>query len=181
MLQILGLLGGIVGAIALCWRLLDEFKAYLHIELTSEDISGRYVKLRTTVENRNSFPRRLDGAFLLVGPADENPDETASAVFKYENESFDLISSLNEMVRVVTNRMKDNPSTMRDDAGRMIIPLTYYYIENYDVADEKLSYEHIISYDKLPPRIYAARFCIETISRLHRVVQAAFEVTAETH
>jgi hypothetical protein len=38
----------------------------------------------------------------------------------------------------------------------MIIPLSYYFLENDCVADEKLSYEQIISVDQLPRGSYEA-------------------------
>jgi hypothetical protein len=82
-LSILGLVGGFVGALTFCWKLLEELRAYLHIELTVQAPSERGVKLRSTVENKKSFfARRIDGAFLLIGPIEEDPEHTARAVFE---------------------------------------------------------------------------------------------------
>jgi hypothetical protein len=134
-LSILGLLGGFAGVFTLGWRLLDARNAYLHIGLTIEEYIGHRVKLRTVVENKNSIARKLDSAFLLIGPAAEDPDQTMIALFKINNESHNLDTS-NELVRVVTNRVKRNTSQMQDDVGRMIIPLPFYFVENYDIADE---------------------------------------------
>jgi hypothetical protein len=176
-LSILGLLGGFAGVFTLGWRLLDVFRAYLHIDLTLEKLGERRLKLRTIVQNKNSIYRKLDSAFLLIGPADETPDDTVRTVFKYNDEPIEF-KNLNQMVRVVTNLIKRDPAKMQDDAGRLLIPLPYYFVENFDVADENLSYEQIIFCDQLPRGVYASRFYIETIPRLHRVVHAAFEVTS---
>jgi hypothetical protein len=175
LLSIFGALGGLAGFLTLGWRLLETRNAYLHIVLTVETRDGHRMKLRTIVENRNSIARKLDSAFLLIGPAAEDPDKTMVALFKANNEPHNPDTS-NELVRVVTNRLKHNTSQLQDDAGRMIIPLPFYFKENYDIADEELSYEHIIDCDQFPQGMYSARFYIEGIPRLHRLVQAAFEV-----
>ena len=67
-LGILGLLGGFVALFTLGWRILDARRAYLHIGLTVEEITGRAFKLRTIVENKDFFARKIDGAFLMIGP-----------------------------------------------------------------------------------------------------------------
>ena len=146
---------------------------------------ARGVKLRTIVENKNSIAQKLDGAFVLIGPADETPHYTARTLFQYKDEPFG-VSQKKEMPRVVTDRIKTDASQMQDGAGRMIIPLPYYFLENYDIADENLSYEQIIFCDQLPPGAYASRFYIEAshrriFPRLHRVVHAALEVPATRH
>jgi hypothetical protein len=60
----------------------------------------------------------------------------------------------------------------------MIDPLPFYYEENVDVADEALSYEHVIDCEEFPVGTYGVRFYIEGRPRLHRLVHAAFEVKA---
>jgi hypothetical protein len=89
--------------------------------------------------------------------------------------------NLNQVVRTVSDRIKQNALPIQDSTGRIIIPLPYYFVENCDVADEKLSYEQIIDSERLPVGFYGVRFYIEGIptllfSRLHRVVHGSFEV-----
>jgi hypothetical protein len=175
--KIIGLLGGIAGAITLIWRLIDVRKAYLHIALTAEDMPASRVKLRTEVKNINTLPRKLDGAFLVICPASDAPDTTMVALLKRDNVSH-AFGRHREVVRTVTERFKRDTRRMTDESGRMIIPLTYYFEENVDVADEELSYEQIIDCTEFPPGTYAARFYIEGIPWLHRVVHASFEVLA---
>ena len=131
--------------------------------------------LRTTVENKQFFSRRIDGAFLLVGPANEEPEDTARRIFNSRGLKYDFLSS-NEMVRVVSNRMKQDVSRLVEGSTRMLIPLPYYTWENVDVGDEKLQYEHIIQHHELLKGIYAVRFYIEAIPRLHRIVHASFRL-----
>jgi hypothetical protein len=174
-IKLLGLLGGIAVAITLVWRLIDVRKAYLHISLTVKDLPGSRVKLRTEVKNTNTLPRKLDAAFLVIGPACDTPHDTIMSLFKSIDES-DAVAKLREVVGAITKRLKRDTSEITDKSGRMIIPLTYYFEENLDVADEELSYEHIIDCTGLPPGPYSARFYIEGIPWLHRVVHASFEV-----
>jgi hypothetical protein len=81
------------------------------------------------------------------------------------------------MVRLIAQHLKQNAALLRDGSGRLIIPLSYYYDENVDIGDEQLSCEQIIARDQLQTGFYAARFYIDAVPRLHRVVQAAFEVS----
>jgi hypothetical protein len=174
-IKILGLLGSLAGAIALIWRLIDVIKAFLHVEVTVDKIDGSIVKIRTVVRNANTIARKLDAAFLVIGPANENPEKTVAALFEHVKEPRHF-KTLNEMVHVVSDRVKNNRTPIHDGGGRVLIPLPYYYIENYDVADETLSYEQIINCELLPVGPYGVRFYIEARLRLHRVVHAAFEV-----
>ena len=61
---------------------------------------------------------------------------------------------------------------------RKLIPLTYYFVENDRVSDEKLSCEIIVSLEPFPNRKnFFVRFYIYAAGqtyRLHRVVCAAF-------
>jgi hypothetical protein len=175
-IKLLGLLGGFAGAITLGWRLVDVFKAYLHVELTVDQMGGRKVKLRTMVHNTNTIARKLDAAFLVIGPAEEAPDETVAALFKKIKEPLNFPDA-NQMVRAISERIQQDVAPLADDSGRMMIPLPFYYIENVDVADEKLSFEEIIDCAALPAGAYGVRFYIEAAPRLHRLVHAAFDIS----
>ncbi len=174
-IKLLGLLGGVAGAITLVWRIIDVFKAYLHIEVTVDKMDGRRVKVRTVVENTNTIARKLDGAFLVIGPADEDPEKTATVIFEHMGEP-QKFSTSNQMVRIVTNRIKQNAVAMQDGTGRMIVPLPFYFDENYDIADEKLSFEYSIDCERFSIGVHGVRFYIEASPRLHRLVHALFEV-----
>ena len=80
------------------------------------------------------------------------------------------------MVQIVASILQDSDETIVGAEGRMIVPLSYYYLENIDVADENLSYEQTISTKDLPNDTYSVRFYVEASPRLHRVVHVAFEV-----
>ena len=38
------------------------------------------------MENKNSIARKLDGAFLLIGAAAENPDHKVRGIFEFNQE-----------------------------------------------------------------------------------------------
>ena len=138
------------------------------------------MKVRTLVENTNTIARKLDGAFLVIGPADEDPERTAAVIFEHMGEP-QKFSTPNEMVRIVTKRIKHNAVAMQDGTGRMVVPLPFYFDENVDVADEKLSFEYSIDCERFPIGVHGVRFYIEASPllrwrRLHRLVHAIFEV-----
>jgi len=172
-IKVLGLVGGFAGFATLVWRFWDVTRAFLHIEVSAESIGESRVKVRTVVENSTSLPRRLDAAFLIVGPQDDGALGTALELLPDWRPQGP--GPLNQMVRKIATIIETDGKMISRDA-RMIIPLSYYYDENVDVADEKLSYEHVISTDTFPVGTYAVRFYVEGVPRLHRVVHAAFQV-----
>ncbi|PDT90179.1 hypothetical protein CO669_12015 [Bradyrhizobium sp. Y36] len=171
--KVLGLVGGFAGLGTLLWRFWDLRRAFLHIEVSVDAIGGNRVKVRTVVENSTNLPRRLDIAFLVVGP--ENDGALGTALKLLPDWRPEGPGMLNQMVREITSVLKKDGTTIASGA-RMIVPLTYYYRENVNVADEKLSYEHIIPAETFPAGTYAVRFYVEGAPRLHRVVHAAFHV-----
>jgi hypothetical protein len=174
-IRLLSLLGGFAGAITLVWRIVDVFKAYLHIEVSVEKMDGARVKVRTVVENTNTSAKKLDSAFLVISPADEDPERTVSVLFEGIGTPRTFKTS-NEMVRAVTKRIKHDLNLIADGSERMLVPLPFYYAENYDIGDEKLSFECPIDCDHLKAGVYGVRFYIEGIPRLHRLVHALLEV-----
>jgi hypothetical protein len=175
-IKLLGLVGGLAGGITLVWRLLDVYKAFLHISITIEQLDGPRVKVRTIMENSNSISRKIDAAFLLIGPQFETPRKTVTDLILGAWPDFQLNSDTN-IIRTVTLLIIDRQlGSLVNNLGQMIIALPFYYGENSVVEDENLSFEHIIDTSKFPNGIYEVRFYIESIPRLHRLVQAAFEV-----
>jgi hypothetical protein len=172
--KVLSLIGGFAGFTTLLWRLWDVWKAFLHITVTVEPMQGARVKIRTVVENTNTIARKIDAAFLIVGPENEGVDVTVDNLLSMSKQSA-KIDTLNDMVQTIASIVIKNPVKLVGE-GRMIIPLAYYYDENVDVADENLSYEQTISIGDFPRGTYSVRFYVEARPRLHRVVHAAFEV-----
>jgi hypothetical protein len=173
-IKILSLIGGLAGLATLAWRLWDVWNAFLHIGVTVEPMQGPRVKIRTIVNNKNTISRKIDAAFLIIGPEDEDVDATAvSLLTKYNQPA--KFDTLTDMVQILASIIEKH-SEKFVGAGRMIIPLAYYYNENIDVADENLSYEQTISTADFPKGTYSVRFYVEARPRLHRVVHAVFEV-----
>ena len=89
--------------------------------------------------------------------------------------------SLNEMVsRIARTACRDPRHTslgIFDDQGHAIIPLTYYYVENIGVGDERLICSCTVDQSKFPPGTYAIRFYVEPQGRRYfRSIQTVFEV-----
>jgi hypothetical protein len=155
-IRILSLAGGFAGFATLIWRLWDVWKAFLHIAVTVEPMHGPRVKIRTVVENTNTIARKIDAAFLIVGPEDEDVDATVASLLPEAKRS-NKFDTLTEMVQTVVSVIEKD-STVLVGVGRMIVPLTYYYNENVDVADENLSYEQTIPTKDFPQGTYSVRF-----------------------
>jgi hypothetical protein len=170
----IGSIGGFAGIITLLWKIVDLLGAYLFLEISIEnDRDVGLIHIRTCLENKSLKAKKLDAAFLLISPENDLPDDTFCKLMTKR------FSTDNEAVAYVASRMKDNTFSKQgisDKSGRLIIPLTYYFWEQTDVGDERLSYEKIIHSSDFPKNaVYAVRFYIHGKRRLHRVVHATFD------
>ncbi len=175
-LSVLGLVGGLAGALTFAWRVADYLRAYIKIELTVDHTEAGGTKLRTIIDNPNISAKSLHGVFLIVSPVDEPPEETIRNLFTKHPRTLE-VQDYNQMVRAISDHIRRDCARITDVYGRMLIPLPYYYRENVDVADEILSFEVILAKAELPAGIYSARLYLDSKNRLHRVVQAAFDVS----
>ena len=163
--KVLGVVGGILGAVAFGWKVWDAFQSYLYLDLAVEKPEAGFALAKTTVENKSLSAKRIDYAILLVGPESESPIDTFNS----------LAPALKKDPIRETNDLEDREvdAYLGDSAGRAIVPLPFYYSENVDIADEKVSYTYplkVASFQRDVP--YAVRFFIFGQRRLHRSTQA---------
>src|SRR4029077_17023815 len=76
--EILKLLGGLAGLIALAWGVFGEFGTYLRKTVAVSPVSHAVVFVRSVVDNKGNRPKYVSYAFLLLGPESEGPIETAN-------------------------------------------------------------------------------------------------------
>lgn len=135
----------------------DRRTSYLHIEVSTDLGPGDFVTVTTVVENRSMMKKKLDNAFLLIGPEREDPRET---MYKITDRYF---CSTNE---IVEHNISNTPSESNE---RFLIPVDFYYSENVRIADEKMSYRVPIDVRNMKKGIpYSVRFFIGTPGRYHR-------------
>jgi hypothetical protein len=164
---ILASLGAITGTVALGWRLIDEFGAYLRISVKVELAKNGWITALTTVDNKGNRLKKIDYSILLIGPEAESPIETATI----------LASNVR-----YKGRLKDTNDLecfQVDKAilgeGRALIPLEFYYSENIALADETLTYRVPVNTESFKSSVpYAVRFFVFSAPRLHRSTQDVF-------
>jgi hypothetical protein len=130
--ELIKIVGGLAGVIALVWRVFDEFGSYLRISVKVEGPKNGWVTALTTVENGGNRAKDLTYAFLLLGPESEDPVKTATFIAQAAGYSGPLkFTNDLEAVRL--------PSPTYVD-GRAMIPLPFYFSENVAIVDETLTY-----------------------------------------
>lgn len=163
--ELVKVLGGVAGIVALIWRFVDEFGGWLRIFVKVENAPGGWSAL-TTVDNRGNRPKEIEFACLLVAPEAEDPVVSASNIAS--DFGFDLRGQYtNELADL--KKVGDKPFYKN---GRGIIPLPFYDLEQVDIADETLSYRSHIPVEQLGSSgPYSVRFFIFAKGRLHRSTQ----------
>jgi hypothetical protein len=162
-------IGAIAGVIALGWKVYDEFGNYIHISIEVEQSEGA-VSALSTVENKGNRPKKINYAFLLIGPHDESPIETGRKLC----ERLSLASGLPIKYTNHLRHLIANEPTYAD-GGRALIPLPFFYSENVDIADERLNYRVVLDASQFKAgAAYSVRFYIFNDKRLHRSTHDAF-------
>jgi len=121
--------------------------------------------VKTTVENKSLTAKRIDYAILLVGPESEPPVDTFNKMALGLKK--DKIGELDDL------QDRKVETCVVDSEGRALVPLGFYYIENIDIADERVSYTYPLKVTSLRRGVpYAVRFFVFGESQLHRSTQA---------
>jgi hypothetical protein len=152
-LPVVGAVTGILGTIALAWRLVDEFGSFLRISVKAEDEKDGFITILTTVENKGFRAKKISYSTILVCPENEKPGIAAKLLADavgYQGEFKDL-NSLESFVVVKAVGFED----------RLLIPVSFYYEENVDISDETLSYRVPIPVGNFKSKTaYAVRFFV---------------------
>ncbi len=159
--------GAAAGLAALIWRLFDEAFSYLRISVKADDPSEGWASVLTSVENKSSRPKTLKNTFLLVGPEEEAPLETAKLLLNCMDSPMELHCT-NDLSMIFAKAPVYS-------GGRALIPLPFYYSENVGIGDETLTYRAVIKASKLlSDTPYSVRFFLFTNGRLHRSTHDSF-------
>jgi hypothetical protein len=152
--ETLQLVGGVLGVIAFFWKVWDSFNSYiyLHLEL-SQDKDG-FLTAKTTIENKGLWSKSLDYAFLLIGREEENPQIIAKELIELERKNRKLSDEL------PFEQIKPR-KPIYTESGRALIPLPFFYSEQSNIGDEKLTCRSSIDTSKFEKGVpYSVRFTI---------------------
>lgn len=173
-LDVFSLLFALVGGL---WVFLSYLKLkkkeqndFVKISLTATKIKQN-VYLKTKIDNPVNVKKKIKFAFLVLSKTENG----------FENSGF--IKKINTLYNrkdiYLTNdliKLFDSEKKISNDIG--LIPLPYYYKENYRVGNEELSCTFILTKEdrnKMENGFYEVRFFVfSNEEHLHRSVQDAF-------
>jgi len=144
---VVGIVGGLLGATALLWRVLESFLAYLNLEMTVEQIEavggGRVTTALIGVDNRGRVAKHVHYAALLVGPAGEGIGATARR--------FGVGSDRPGLTHSLLLLFEDRPELVRYSADGMavLVPLPGVYREQTRVGTETVRERVLLDTSKL--------------------------------
>ena len=160
--EIIGIIGGVLGAIAFFWKIGDAIVAYLHLDLKIEEINSAddltAVTALTTIENKGSLAKPLHYAVLLITPEGEDYESSAKAIVG--EICTDEEKKTSDHLHAIFQKRLDQ-SFYSNDKRRALIPLAFYYRDQQQIGNEVIKYRCSIDVEKLEnEKSYTAIFFV---------------------
>ncbi|WP_428330712.1 hypothetical protein [Mucilaginibacter sp.] len=162
-------IGGFAGLITLIWKITEEFRTYLLINVEVRKVENNYT-IFTEVRNINKLSKKkIENAFLIISPEKCDIIKAGQRIAQ----DFDLdpksITTTNCFVKFRNYSEPDIP--IYKDQEIVFIPLDFYYLENLHLADEQLTYTCFVNKEFLLKGKYSVRFYLCNENRLPRSTQ----------
>jgi len=163
-IEILKIVGGLAGIIALTWKVFEEFKVFLRIKVETQNENNKYTVL-TEIENTSRFfNKKINNAFVIASKEDADLIEIGKKIGENLNVNAE-INCTNDFEEFQSDR------ALYIDKEIAFIPLEFYYSENIGIGDEKLTYRCSIDNSNFESGNYSVRFFIYGNKKYHRSTQ----------
>jgi hypothetical protein len=160
-------IGGLAGLFAFGWKIFEFTKSYLKIKVQAT-YSNDIISVLTEVENSSFIAKDIVNAILIISPEDDNLIQVGKKIKE-------ALDDKHYSIRTTDNFINFKPTqTTYIEKKIAIVPLPFYYSENIDIADEKLTYRCSLNKDKFEKGSYSVRFYLFHHKRLLRTTQDLF-------
>lgn len=182
--DIIGLFGGILGAIAFFWNVSIAILSHVHLLLRAEylEINGkREMTALVTLENRGALVKRVFYSVLLIGPPNQGLFQTIEQVIESSEWHSDRSkpwhsNRSNPSLDILVRKRRSSPFYAPDGLVALI-PLPFFYKEQLDIGQETVSYRTLIEGDRLASRSASTIFFLIIIRYPLQILR--FRVTAD--
>jgi hypothetical protein len=163
-IELLKIIGGFAGILALSWKIIEELKVFLRIKIEAEKNGDDYSVL-TEIENTSRFfNKKIKNAFLIICKEEADLIEVGNSIAKHLNIDIKI-----DCTNVLNLLQPEKPIYLNNEIS--IIPLDFYYSENIRIGDEKLTYRCSINNENFESGNYSVRLFIYGEKRFHRSTQ----------
>ncbi|MFD1874306.1 hypothetical protein [Hymenobacter bucti] len=148
----LALIGSLLGFFSFVWaNMLSHLQ--LDVTLTSDEERVKPLVFTLTVENKGVVAKKIDYAFLLISP-ELCPLHTALAsVLQVAGANKTIIQLLKAL------EADEEAVVLSTQAGIIVMPLPFFYKEQFQVGNEKVKYLCSLDRSQLPAEsTYQVRF-----------------------
>lgn len=149
--DLLGIVGGLLGAIAFFWKLWDTFSAYVRIDVEVErpgkgdDGAPTIV---ATVENQGFVPKRVDYATLVIAPERTGLEAAAAALRPHLGaEGTDGADGASPLAALFGRRVRE--PVYAPDGRFALLPLPFFYEEQRQVGNERVRARSSVATERL--------------------------------
>lgn len=172
MLELIKIIGAVLGIVAFFWRVRDASLSYVSLGVEAGKKSGDLMSVRVSIQSNSPKKKIIQNAVLLVSPENENPIDSFNKIL-----CNDASNNIFSTRGIAVNRLG---SSVYGEDGRAIVPLPFFYKEHEPIGDEYISYRTHIDISNINREVpYSVRFYIWGAGQPHRSSQDSFIIDDE--
>lgn len=163
------IVGSIAGMVALFWNfywtISNAQNSYLQLALDVRSVNRANATVLATIENKGELSKKIDYAALVISPVRMDIREVIAGLRRCNNEPTPVNISAEPAFTVFTYLPKTDVP-LYCDGELSIVPLTFFYKEQKQIGNEKLSSRTLIDVSAFrcptnPSPAYEVRFVVQ--------------------
>jgi hypothetical protein len=151
MSNIFVLIGSILGFVSFAWRVVELITSHVAIDISVDPISGvndrKHTTALVTIDNTGGTTRRIHYAAILIAP----PKERVQVAIKKFVDQLGQGSPARyfDPGRSPLLYFRPDESQITEDGTHLLIPIPFFYQEQFTIGNEKISARLPIDTDSL--------------------------------
>jgi hypothetical protein len=156
------LIGSILGFASFAWRLIEVVTSHATIGISVEPVTGlnghQHATALITIDNTAGTTRRIRYAALLIAPQKEPLRMAARSLIDRSGLKSPRESS-NTGLPALLN-FKPDESKLTEDGTHMLVPVPFFYKEQFTIGNEKITARLPIDTHLLAKQVYNVYFIV---------------------
>jgi len=152
--DLLGVVGGLLGAIAFFWKLWDTFGAHVRLDVEVEPPAkggGGPPTVAATIENQGFVPKAVHYAALVVAPEHASLEHAARTLLPHLGGGTATDAAGDGAALPALFRRRARDPAYAADGEHALLPLPFFHEEQRQVGNERVRTRSSVATERLRP------------------------------